>query len=190
MSYRIVSLDPSMKACGWAVMEPGQVLLEAGVTTPSPRKGDSRVRIESLCSQWTSLLRAWSPSVIVVEWTTGHVIRSRHGGGGSGLSIYGMVVGALWRESVWWARTLPPGQERPQIVTVPENTWTGGRPKMRKGGQRFVSRVDIVAGLFPQYRPQEDPGGDIADAIGLNLWWQREHRLRDMLLQNQERING
>ncbi len=177
VSYRIVSLDPSMTACGWAVMEPGQVLIEAGIMTSSPRKGDSRIRIESLCDQWRSLLEQWKPQEIVIEWTTGHVVRSRHGGGGAGLSIYGIAVGALWRESIWWAKLRNSGQLLPAVHTVTENQWTGGRPKIRKGGQMFVSRQDIVAGLYPIYRPQDDPGGDVADAVLLNYWWQRQRRL-------------
>ena len=187
MSYRIVSLDPSMKVCGFAVMELGQVLVEAGIITPNPRKGDSRIRIESLCDQWHRLLDDWKPEEIVIEWTTGHVIRSRHGGGGAGLSIYGIAVGALWRESIWWVRPRTRGQCHPQVHTVTENRWTGGRPKIRKGGQCFVSRQDIVAGIYPVYRPQDDPGGDIADAILLNYWWQRQRQLDALRSQTQER---
>ncbi len=188
MPYRIVSLDPSTKACGWAVMEPGRVLIEAGIITPGSRKGDSKVRIESLCDQWYTLLSTWMPNEIVIEWTTGHVVRSRHGGAGAGLSIYGMAVGALWRESVWWSRARG-ALEHTEVHAVTENQWTAGRPKMRKSGQMLVSRVDIVAGMFPQYRPQDDPGGDIADAIALNCWWQVENQLRIMRPQMDERTN-
>ena len=61
--------------------------------------------------------------------------------------------------------------------TVTENARTGGRPRIRKAGQSFVNRQDIVAGMYPVYRPQDDPGGDIADAILLNYRSQRQRQL-------------
>jgi hypothetical protein len=35
-------------------------------------------------------------------------------------------------------------------------------------------RIAAVAQWFRAYHIKDDPGGDVADAIGLSLWWIRE----------------
>ncbi len=64
-----------------------------------------------------------------------------------------------------------------QVVLIPENEWTAGRPKMKPSRRGQPSRVDIIAGMFKDYLPEKDPGGDVADAIGLNLYYQRQQWL-------------
>jgi len=35
-----------------------------------------------------------------------------------------------------------------------------------------------IASRFEQYDPEQDPGGDLADAVGLAAWYLMEHRAR------------
>ena len=169
------SLDPGSQRSGWAVMGPEQKLIEAGLLLPSRTRDDAAERIRAMKQDLLMLLDQYQPDVIVMEWTSGKVVRSRHGGGGAGLPIYGVAVGALWQVCEQWAgRCLA---ENPcQVVLIPENEWTAGRPKFgpSKRGRSGPSRVDIIAGMFKEYDREKDPGGDVADAIGLNLYYQRQ----------------
>jgi hypothetical protein len=94
---------------------------------------------------------------VVIEITSGKVARRARGKGhnGAGLSVYGMAVGYLWRECV--------AALGESVSTVEENVWTAGVPKDR--------RARHIATLFPAYRRAKDPGGDVADAIGLGRWY-------------------
>lgn len=58
-----------------------------------------------------------------------------------------------------------------RVLPVLENDWTAGVSK--------VVRQYRVAAMFPEYRERmrADGGGDIADAIGLGLWWFRKKHL-------------
>jgi hypothetical protein len=50
---------------------------------------------------------------------------------------------------------------------------------MKSGrGAMAISRVDVCRGLFPQYDPEKDPGGDMADALLLNCWFQGVRKLQ------------
>jgi hypothetical protein len=173
----IFSLDPGSQRSGWAVFRVPEQLVEAGLLVPSRTRDDPAERLRAMKEDLIKLLDQFQPDVIVLEWTSGKVVRNRHGGGGAGLPIYGVAVGALWQVCEYWAGQSEVAQHPCQVVLVPENEWTRGRPKMqpRKGGKAVVSRIDIIAGLFPQYNPCEDPGGDMADAMGLNLYYQ--HRM-------------
>jgi hypothetical protein len=164
MSNTILSLDPSSTVCGYAVLRRDKRLMMHGLITPACRSDGSYDRVMGMADDLGSLLDEVRPGVVLVEWTKGKVGR-RHGGLGAGLAVYGCGVGGLAREAYRWCR----GHAGSELVPVLENDWTRGQSK--------EARTLAVAGLYPQYRPGDDPGGDAADAIGLAVWWLRERMM-------------
>ncbi len=180
MSERVFSLDPGSKQTGWAVLDTDEHLLDAGLLLPDRTRDDAGERLEAMMRDLVRLLVQHQPAVIVIEWTSGKVNTNRHKGGGAGLAIYGVAVGALWATCLEWAEISRTAGRPCQVVRLPENEWTAGRPKQRRsiGGRAAVSRVDLIEHRFPQqYIPEKDPGGDVADAIGVNLWYQHKQKL-------------
>ena len=152
-------------------------IIAAGLLLPDRTRDIVNERLEAMKRGLLELLAEHEPRTIVIEDTSGKVIRSRHGGGGAGLSIYGKAVGALWQVCAFWnhirlLRCEWSGQEYEpsRVVLIPENEWTRRRPKQIKGPTKRLSRVDIISNLYPEYDRKKDPGGDIADAIGLGLF--------------------
>jgi hypothetical protein len=167
MNGPIFAIDPSSTRTGWAVMQPPERLLQAGLLLPSKTRAASEFRVETMCRDLRELLDEWQPAVVVIEWTSGKVNVRRHGGAGAGLAIYGIAIGALWQTAVIWATSVESCECLARVQCVEENQWTCGTLKQR--------RMAAVQCQFPEYRNAIDPGGDIADAIGLASWWLKEH---------------
>ncbi len=162
----IFSIDPGSKRTGWAVLTEHEQLLQAGILTGSKGTDPAEFRIAAMCKDLRALLDEWKPDTVLLEWSSGHVGQRRHHGGGAGLAVYGIAIGALWQTAVQWSMS----DGRAAVVRcIDENVWTN---KVRK-----EDRTLAVAQHFPQYHVEEDPGGDIADAIGLGLWWAMERAL-------------
>ncbi len=167
MADVILSLDPSSTRSGWAVMQPPERLLQAGLLLPEKTKAASEARIETMCRDLRELLEESQPAVVVIEWTSGKVNVKRHKGEGAGLAVHGAATGALWREIEGWKRSLSADRRGRTLITlVRENEWTRGVSKQ--------DRQATVAASFSAYDPSQDPGADIADAIALAGWFQRE----------------
>lgn len=163
MNGPVLSIDPGSKRTGWAVLTQREQLLQAGLLTGDKGIDHAEFRITAMCRGLHELLEEWQPETVLIEWSSGHVGRRRHKGGGAGLATYGIAIGGLWQVAVAWARSCEPPA---QVRCIEENLWTNRVPK--------EDRVVAVAQRFREYRIEDDPGGDIADAIGLGLWWIRE----------------
>jgi hypothetical protein len=153
----VLALDPSSTCVGYALLRAADVLVECGRLTPAKARATPAHRIPTIGQELAALLAATTPTEVVIEITSGKVAghaRAR-GHNGAGLGVYGMAVGYLWRECV--------AAVGESVATVEENVWTAGVPKNR--------RARYIATLFPVYRTANDPGGDIADAIGLGRWY-------------------
>jgi len=151
-------------------MRAPEQLIRAGLLLPDNKKASSEVRIGDMCKSLWTLLNYWQPGTILIEWTSGKVGK-RHGGRGAGLAVHGAATGALWREVLAWLRWQPPeNQLKTKVILIRENTWTRQIPK--------ADRIAAIAATYPEYSSDEDKGGDIADAIGLNVWYQREQAVR------------
>lgn len=159
----ILSLDPSSTIIGYAVMDDGR-LCEAGPITPDQRTGPSYQRVRDMSRYLRQVMDVVRPGVILIEWTKGKVGK-RHLGRGAGLAVYGTGVGAALATADSWA------EDRPGVLVFPilENDWTRGITKEK--------RSQLIAQQYPRYRPADDPGGDVADAIGLAAWWIRQSLL-------------
>lgn len=154
----ILALDPSSTCTGYAVLDFSGRLIEGGILRPTSARLDPATRISQMCADLRALLNLTRPKAIVIEWTSGHVGGRRHHGHGSGLAIYGVALGSLWQTAVGWAQGL--GIE---VIRILENTWTRGIPK--------VERSARVRMLYPSYNPAADPGGDLADAVGIAVFY-------------------
>jgi len=161
---KILSLDPSSTVVGYAVMSyPRGDLLEGGLITPDSKTAPSYERICCLRRDLRQLLYIVNPSWILIEWTKGKVGLRRHRGLGAGLAVYGAGIGAIAAECEIWAERAAEGGNMAQVIPILENDWTRGVTKK--------DRTLFVAQNYEKYRISDDPGGDIADAIGLARWW-------------------
>ena len=168
MDDLLLALDPSSQAIGWAALQAGEVLVAGGVLLPEKvSERDPYVRIDSLCGRLWELLETNGPKTVVVEVTSGKVGENRHKGHGAGLAIYGVAVGAVWRECRAWTRyELATRRRLTHVERVYENDWTHQIPKR--------TRTLAIAAMYPRYDVEADPGGDEADAIGLGIYYLRE----------------
>lgn len=163
---RILSLDPSSKAIGWAVLNSGKDPLERfGVLTAG--SDDPVRRTDKLGADLLALVREINPAPrIVMEWASPKVnawARKTHGG--AGLTVLGQAQG-FYRGILG---IIP-------VDLVTEREWAGRKSK--------DDRTERVALEFPAYRAAqlrgEDPGQDAADAIGLGLWWLARRHLEQL----------
>ena len=159
----ILSLDPSSTVVGYAAMTARGRLMEAGLIAPECKRDASYARICAMRLDLRGLLDRLKPTIILIEWTKGKVGRRRHAGRGAGLAVYGAGVGAIATECEIWAERCTPS---PQVVPILENDWTRG--------VRKEDRTLAIKQLYPQYRHADDPGGDVADALGLARWYLRQ----------------
>ena len=145
-------------------------LEQAGVIRSSVRS-PAYDRVIDMNSALRTLLDYVKPATILIEWTVGKVagrqkLRSR----GAGLGIYGIGVGAAVMTCYWYQHEMMQ-IEIVDIVPVVENDWTRGVPKS--------DRQAAISLQYPEYKVSDDPGGDLADAIGLAQCWLQERKIRD-----------
>jgi Holliday junction resolvasome RuvABC endonuclease subunit len=148
---RLLALDVSSTACGWAVMDADGDLRGFGVIRPTGSL-PAIDRINSITWHLSRLIYRWGPQLAALEWADGKTARRIPKA--SGLSVLGAAQGAVYQ--MFRERAIG-------VAAVPQNEWTRSRPK--------ASRAERVAILHPGYAAArsrgEDPGFDSADAIGL-----------------------
>lgn len=173
----ILGLDVASLVTGYAFVssERPTRLIDCG--TLRMQGDDPMKRIDTLLDEVACLIADWprTISTVAVEVTTGKTSK-RHGGGGAGLAVYGMAVGAVYAH----LRCMPalfPSTYSYELMAIRENVWTKGVPKHK--------RMKALAAEFPLYRQALDSGkdnkGDIGDAIGVALFAQAELLRREAL---------
>ena len=168
MEDLILSIDPSSTRTGWALMRQPEQLVRAGLLLPVRQTDPSEDRIAEMCKSLWQILNLWQVKTILIEWTSGKT-QKRHKGSGSGLAVHGAATGALWREVLAWLRWQPPeNQLKTKVILIRENEWTRGETKK--------NRAIAIAAMFQEYKIENDPGLDLADAAGLNVFYQRERK--------------
>lgn len=169
MSNALLALDPSSTAIGWAHMTLTGRLIGGGIIRPESQ-GTAYERIVYMNSALLTLLEYVKPPTILVEWTAGKVAgRLKSRARGAGLAIYGIGVGAATMTCHWYTHKRFE-IEIVNIVAIAENYWTRGVPKKE--------RQAAISLQHTEYKASRDPGGDLADAIGLAQWWLQERKLR------------
>ena len=170
----IVGVDPSTKALGVAVLKlAGGKLVDAQRITPPSEATNYVDRVAWMAKDMAETLWDYIPEVVVVEIPSKHVAKKRHKGAGAGLAIYGYAVGVIWQSCCNAIHQITyTSSDKMQIVGIDAQEWTGGNSK--------ASRARIIKAVYPEYKIEADPGGDVADAIGLAKWWADGERLREV----------
>lgn len=149
---KLLSIDPSSTLTGYAVMDERVNLLEAGLLKPRKTRDELWVRIEAMCDGLLALITEVNPTHCIIEVPTGRHARLPAMASGS-LVKYGCAVGAMWAVA---------SMQIINVYPVP-TTWTGGKPKK--------VRAQSIALRFRNYSKEQDGGFDMADAIGMGVWW-------------------
>jgi hypothetical protein len=144
---KILSLDPSSTACGWAVLDDGRTIVDLGVIKPGGHRP------------------LWSrePDEVLVEVTSGMTYKARRA---SSLATLGMAQGAVWC-------AVKAGGREPHVVL--ETEWTA-----RKRKEDRARELGIWCDAYRAVQ-KRDKGGDIADAVGLGLWWLGQQRAAEVM---------
>ena len=161
---KLLAIDPSSRVTGYAVMRAADCLVEAGVL-----KQDAKLpvlaRIDEMVAAVEALIDEHVVTHVVIEVTSGKTA-GRLRKNVQGLAVYGMAIGEIRRTVI----TMIGAQN---VTAIPENEWTKGVPKRE--------RMRLVAMAFSQYKPADDPGGDIADAIWLAMYWFGQRRRAELV---------
>lgn len=166
----VIGIDPASKVTGAALISVATERLICCAKIHSS-KDDPVARIREIvadlkawiCDQeWPHEVAAGLPLTvaIAIELPSGRRSARTESTRGAGLTTYGVAAGRVWA----LADAMAANQDL--VILVDERTWTGSRPK----GQNLA----VVSAMFPQYRAQDDPGADVADAIGIALWAARQ----------------
>jgi len=152
---RLLSLDPSSTAVGWASFRAG-VLAEVGLIRSACE--DPRDRIRKLAASVKALVVRLAPEVVVIETVSGLHHRAQK----LAVSTCSFAQGAIWQAIEDTVEA-----SLPSVICVKEIDWTAGRPKS--------ARARLVYLGEPIYRQfaggSGDRGFDVADAVGLGRWY-------------------
>ncbi len=159
----LISIDPSITCTGVAEFDDGEPVAAHRIV-PSDSLG-TIAKIDWTIAQIELIVPRFSICDFVIEITSGKT-SSRHKGGGAGLGTYGMAVGHI-------ARHLILTQHEGRVTQVYENDWTRGRGSKDKR----IAHLKYTCPLYARQYAHMDPGGDIADAIGLGEWHMMNTRL-------------
>lgn len=157
---KLLALDPSSTATGYALFQDDKLL--ACGKFKGRTKDPALVRCEAMLAAAQEICLTHAPLEVIVEMPGGTVHRRVRGHSPTGLDIYGMAAGMIYQG----CNGLPPGTVT-AIHSVTPNGWTAGKSKHE--------RAKWYGAMFKGvYDPEHDKGLDIADAIGLGLWFFRE----------------
>lgn len=166
MAGLVLGLDPGSIVTGYALMRSPTELVECGALKAT-RTRSVMTRIDNMTCDVVELLAERQPTAVVIEVPTPHVHAGRPG---AGLTVYGMAVGAIYATVRAVVGVPTYGTPTCSVWTYTDQAWTKGTPKR--------DRQRMIAATLPAYQAADDPGADIADAIGLCLFWFERRRLR------------
>lgn len=155
MPEKLLAFDPSSSCTGWAVgIRDGQevnVHYAGRLKPPGKIRGWDRIRW--MGSAVGPIIREYRPARIIIEVPSGKVGYG-HGGGGSGLAVYGAAAGVVDYECVERL-----GADKVHAIT--ELEWARGFPKRKRS-----VRANLI---WPGYAAvaAQDSTRDIADAVCL-----------------------
>lgn len=170
-TIRLLGVDPSSTRTGWVIMTGPTEIVDATICRPLGAKAPPLERAISMAGEVVGITRNMRVTHVVIETPAlhahGHVLPRAQG---HGLAVYGMAVGIIAyavRMAIGWRN----------MTAVPADEWTPPRTSKKR-------RQVMIAAEFPQYREimeaGKDPGGDVADAIGLCLWWFGQQQIKQL----------
>jgi Holliday junction resolvasome RuvABC endonuclease subunit len=177
----ILAIDPASQVTGYAVLaglQPDE-LLDGGLIRASEASGlvsDHQAvcavadhlrlpelkhyrRCRSIIVEVCRLIGEHEPALIAVEIPSGLVGTGARRGASGSLTTYGLAAGMILEACVSAC-----GGDAGRVLPVTERQWTA-----RLGSKRRRQQ-DIADRYGRRYPTDRDPGGDLADAIGLGRW--------------------
>lgn len=164
---QLIAIDPSSTRIGWALFDGD--LVDAGFTRPERTRDSYLGRVRSMVDELAGMVERHGPQVAVIEVPSGMAARGSRAGMAGTQAIYGLAVGAVWE----CMRGIVPSSAvggRGTVETTTEREWTRSVPK--------TARARRVRFQYPHLDWASDGGLDMADAIGIGLWWQAESVVR------------
>lgn len=168
---KLISIDPSSTRTGLACFD-GQDLITTEAITPIDI--DPWPRVCKIADWVGNHIDSFRPDTVIVEMGKKVHGHKRWATAGSGMSVYGMAVGA-----VMWEVHKRQGPGRYEIVDA--NRWTQRQRSSGRGTYQVTkkTRIGEIEMIYPeQYSANKDAGGDIADAIAMGLWWMENQNIR------------
>jgi len=153
----ILALDPSSTRTGYAVLCGDGIVEEAGLMRPSKSTAPVFERSVSMGHQAMDVARERSVATVVVE---SPAPQQGQGRAYKGQASYGFGAGIITGMLLSAGCT---------VYTVRADKWTRQKPKEQRAAE--------LEARLSSYDRSQDPGRDVADAIGLGTWWLRERRL-------------
>jgi hypothetical protein len=151
----ILSLDPSSSCIGYAVGDGSGQIREAGRMRPPSRARDALAKVRAMRPELVEIVDQYHDTLETALIETPAPQQGKHMNA-RGQANYGMAVGYVIRlidELFGWRH----------VHTVRADQWTR---QVKKQHRQRCLELDV-----PGYRATDDPGGDVADAIGLLRWW-------------------
>ncbi len=174
----VLFLDPSSTSIGWAAFNTRLGLLDSFGLIGPPKSGMSSLnRIDAMSEALKGLLEDVQPGLVVIEWTGGKI----HGQYGriAGLAVLGQAQGDYRRQVLSFGY---------KVETVDNNLWTRSKSKAKRAERTVIEYPEFRewAGPWKMVKGKKggeeiggltnDPGMDVADAIGLGSWWLKQQR--------------
>lgn len=166
---RVLIVDPSSSRTGCVVATGPMEIERMELCRPASPDASALERARSMADDVAAIIREQRIGHVVIETPALHAYKYT-GYSGHGLALYGLAVGIIIvraSEVIGWNNMTP----------VPADQWV---PK----GTTKERRQLAVAAEFPAYGEimdaGQDPGADIADAIGLWQWWRGQQRIEQL----------
>ncbi|MDZ4250356.1 MAG: hypothetical protein U0990_09735 [Candidatus Nanopelagicales bacterium] len=156
----VLAFDPSSTRTGYAYFDGPDVRPECGLIRPV--EGGIGARARSIYDDAAAAIAEHSPELVLVEAPSGKVAR-RLAGHGAGLSLYGFAVGVVA------GAAMSSANPDCDVLLIDEPLWTRNQRKTTRRAS-----VELSVPTYCEIRDQ-DSGMDIADAIGLGLWFYGEY---------------
>lgn len=168
MTDRLLAIDASSSAIGWAIFHDGK-LQAAGVVKSSAATWAGRVKVlqDRLDDR---LFMEFPVDRVVMEWSEGRGMAQLKRMGRSAQSGVPLAhgQGAIWQ----WLR-----DRVAEPILVKEGDWTG-RVKKEKRAPKIQARYPDFAGVWA-----DDAGLDATDAVGIGDWFLAQERQNTLLGQ-------
>lgn len=176
-----LALDPSSTCTGWAIFSHSNdfgkwQLIQLGRLAP-PAHRPAWDRIKAQADELTTILTRHCPDLAVIEVASNLVHSAARARKQSRFSLgglmtlahgQGVLIGTIQGGHLPW-------------IPIKETEWTAGIPK--------TARATRTAKLVPQYaawlKTNNDPGLDVADAVGLGDWFAQTQRIKHLTAEHQ-----
>ncbi len=169
----LVAIDPGSTVAGWAVLDVDGRLFDCG-TVKAPKGWAPWRRTRKITGELVRVVGShWytgALKLVVIESPSGNVRAPTARGGKVAHGSIAVLAAAYG--AIRWASEGVAGCT--QVVGVPANTWTTGKPK----DTRTVMAARVHHDELARREPREYPSQDALDAVALGDWWLDTERAR------------